>query len=57
MAAPLRVTASELRARVGYYLDQVMRGRVVLVLRHGRPVAELRAPVEVEGELEAEGET
>ncbi len=45
------VGCRELKTRLGTYLRQVQRGRVIVVTERGRPVAELR-PIPIEDDEE-----
>jgi prevent-host-death family protein len=38
----LTYTATELKNKTGEILDQVLRGRTVQLIKHGRPIAEIK---------------
>jgi antitoxin (DNA-binding transcriptional repressor) of toxin-antitoxin stability system len=43
MLAVMRVDIHEAKAYLSHYLEQVERGEIVVVCRHDKPVAEIRA--------------
>ncbi len=43
--AQLKFSATDLKNKTGEILDEVLRGKVVIIEKHGRPIAEIKRPL------------